>query len=167
MLAALSGGSLHDVGCYPIRFARLVFGAEPEAAGAIADAVWRDGVDVELWGALPFPDGRRLVLSCGFRSGDDTLTRVLGTEGEIRMSNPFHPETGDTLTVVRDGAVVSTEPAMPSGERSFTPAIRHVQLVIRGLEQPRHLAIDEAAGNAAAIAGLLAAADSTGPGRVG
>ena len=167
MLASLSGGSLQDVGCYPIRLARLVFGTEPEPAGAIADAVWEDGVDIELWGALPFADGRRLVLSCGFRSGDDTFSRVLGTEGEIRMTNPFHPEEGDTLTVVRDGAVVSTEPAMPSGERSFTPAIRHIQRVIRGLEQPRHLAIDEAAGNAAGIAQLLAVADSTGPGRLG
>ena len=167
MLASLSGGSLQDVGCYPIRLARLVFGAEPEPGDAIADAVWGDGVDIELWGALPFPDGRRIVLSCGFRSGDDTFTRVLGTEGEIRMTNPFHPEAGDTLTVVRDGAVVSTESAMPSGERSFTPAIRHIHRVIRGLEQPRHLAIDEAAGNAEAIAGLWSAADSTRPGRVG
>ena len=130
MLAALSGGSLQDVGCYPIRLARLVFGAEPEPTGAIADAVWGDGVDLELWGALPFPEGRRLVLSCGFRSGDDTFSRVLGTEGEIRMTNPFHPETGDTLTLVRDGAVVSTgagdaqrrtflhagDPAHPAGD---------------------------------------------------
>ena len=167
LLASLSGGSVQDVGCYPIRLARLVFGAEPEPAGAIADAVWGDGVDVELWGALRFDDGRRLVLSCGFRSGDDTFSRVLGTEGEIRMTNPFHPGTEDTLTVVRDGAVLSTELAVPSGERSFTPAIRHIQRVIRGLEEPQHLAVDEAAGNAAAISGLLAAADSTGPGRVG
>ena len=166
MLASLSGGSLQDVGCYPIRLARLVFGTESEPAGAIADAVWGDGVDVELWGALPFPDGRRLLLSCGFRSGDDTFTRVLGTEGEIRMTNPFHPEPADTIAVVRDGEMVSTESAMPSGEWSFTPAIRHIQRVIRGLEQPRHLARDEAAGNAGAIAQLLAAADSTRPGFV-
>ena len=161
LLASLSGGSVQDVGCYPIRLARLVFGEEPEPAGAIADGVWGEGVDVELWGALPFSDGRRLVLSCGFRCGDDTFSRVFGTEGEIRMTNPFHPDAGDTLTVVRDGSVLLSEPAVPSGERSFTPAIRHIQRVIRGLEQPRHLAVDEAAGNAEAIAALLAAAGST------
>ena len=164
LLASLSGGSVQDVGCYSIRLARLVFGQEPDPAGAIADVVWGEGVDVELWGALPFSDGRRLVVSCGFRSGEDTFSRVLGTEGEIRMTNPFHPDVGDTLTVVRDGEVLLSEPAMPSGERSFTPAIRHIQRVIRGEEQPRHLAIDDAAGNAEAIAALLAAAGSTGRG---
>jgi hypothetical protein len=129
--------------------------------------VWGDGVDIELWGALPFTDGRRLVLSCGFRSGEDTFSRVLGTEGEVRMTNPFHPGIGDMLTVVRDGEVLLSEPAMPSGERSFTPAIRHIQRVIRGLEAPRHLAVHEAAGNAEGIAALLAAAGSTRPASVG
>jgi hypothetical protein len=77
------------------------------------------------------------------------------------MTNPFHPEVGDTLQIVRDGEVVASEPAAPSGERSFSPAIRHIQRVLRDLEPPRHLAIDEAAGNAAAIAALVAAAGST------
>ena len=81
----LAGGSIQDVGCYPIRLARLLFDAEPDLSRAIADAEWTaDGADTELWGALVFPGDRRLVFSCGFRSGYDTLTRVLGTEGEIR-----------------------------------------------------------------------------------
>jgi len=167
LLASLSGGSVQDVGCYPIRLARLVFGEDPAPTGAIADAVWGEGVDVELWGALPFSGGRRLVLSCGFRSGEDTFARVLGTEGEIRMTNPFHPDVGDSLTVVRDGEALLSEPAAPSGERSFTPAIRHIQRVVRGLAPPRHLAVDEAAGNAEGIAALLAAAGSTGATSVG
>ena len=73
------------------------------------------------------------------------------------MTNPFHPEAGDELTIVR-GDEVETRPAVASGERSFTPAIRHIHRVIRGLEEPRHLAIDEAMGNATAIASLLGAA---------
>ena len=166
MLASLSGGSTQDVGCYPIRLARLVFEAEPDPSGAVADAVWADGVDLELWGALTFPGERRLVMSCGFRSAEDTFTRVLGTEGEIRMTNPFHPDVGDTLVLVRDDGVVS-ESAAPGAERSFTPAIRHIHRAIRGLEPPRHLAVDEAAGNAAAIGALLAAAGSTASARVG
>ena len=43
-------------------------------------------------------------------------------------------------------------------ERSFTPAIRHIHGVLRGHEAPRHLAVDEALGNARAIEALLAAA---------
>jgi predicted dehydrogenase len=158
MLAELAGGSIQDVGCYPIRLARLLFDAEPDPARAIADAAWLPtGVDTELWGSLAFPEDRRLVLSCGFRSRGDTFTRVLGTAGEIRMTNPFHPEDGDTFTVATD-AGEETHVAAPSGERSFTPAIRHIHRVVRGLEEARHLAVDEAQGNADAIGALLRAA---------
>ena len=158
MLADLAGGSIQDVGCYPIRLARLLFDDEPDPARAIADAVWTEtGVDTDLWGALTFPGDRRLVLSCGFRSREDTFTRVLGTAGEIRMTNPFHPEGGDTFTVVTDDGE-ETHAAAPSGERSFTPAIRHIHRVLRGLEPARHLAVDDAQGNADAIGALLGAA---------
>ncbi len=160
MLAELAGGSIQDVGCYSIRLARLLFDAEPDPARAIADAVWLPtGVDTELWGALAFPGDRRLVMSCGFRSREDKLSRVLGTAGEIRMTNAFHPEAGDTFTVATDDGE-DTHRAAPAGERSFTPAIRHIHRVIRGVETPRHLAIDEAQGNADAIGALLRAARS-------
>ena len=160
LFADLAGGSIQDVGCYPIRLARLLFDADPDLSRAIADAEWTpDGADTEMWGALVFSGDRRLVFSCGFRSGYDTLTRVLGTEGEIRMTGPFHPDADDEVTTVRDGKV-DRQPATTSGEMSFTPAIRHIHRVIRGLEEPRHLAVDEAMGNAQAIAALLDSARS-------
>ena len=160
LFADLAGGSIQDVGCYPIRLARLLFDAEPDPSRTIADAEWTsDGADTEMWGALVFPGDRRLVFSCGFRSGYDTLTRVLGTEGEIRMTAPFHPDADDEVTILRDGKL-ERQPATTSGQMSFTPAIRHIHRVVRGLEEPRHLAVDEAKGNAAAIATLLGSARS-------
>ncbi len=160
LFADLAGGSIQDVGCYPIRLARLLFDAEPDLSRALADAEWTpDGADTEMWGALVFPGDRRLVFSCGFRSGYDTFTRVLGTEGEIRMTGPFHPDADDDVVIVRDGQI-DRQPAPTSGEMSFTPAIRHIHRVVRGLEEPRHLAVDEAMGNAKAIAALLDSARS-------
>jgi predicted dehydrogenase len=158
--AQLEGGSVQDVGCYPIRLARLLFGTEPLATGVIADAVWtHDGVDRELWGALAFPGERRLVLSCGFRAGHDTTTTILGTLGRIEMTNPFHPVPGDRLAVA-DDAGGRTEPAPGVRERSFTPALRHINRALRGLEPARHLATDDALGNSLAIAALLANASA-------
>lgn len=159
LFAELAGGSIQDVGCYPIRLARLLFDDEPDLSRAIADAVRiGTGVDTELWGALAFSGDRRLMFSCGFLSGYDTLTRVLGTEGEIRMTNPFHPGDDDQLIVIREEHEVQSQPAAPKGEHSFAPAIRHIHRVLRGLEPPRHLAVDEAMGNATAIASLLSSA---------
>jgi predicted dehydrogenase len=124
----------------------------------VADGRWAaTGVDEECWGALAYPGDRPLVLSCGFRAEDDTSAVLLGTHGRIHLTDPFHPESGDTITVVRDGHA-ATEPSPRTEERSFTAAIRHIHRAIRGLEEPRHLAVDEALGNAEAIAALLGAA---------
>jgi len=60
LFAELAGGSIQDVGCYPIRLARLLFDDEPDLSRTIADAVWvGTGVDTELWGALAFPGDAR------------------------------------------------------------------------------------------------------------
>jgi len=165
MSAALAGGATQDVGCYSIRLARLLFAREPDLAGATADAAWTTGVDEELWGTLPFGGDRRMQFSCGFRSSDDTFARVIGPAGEIRMTNPFHPGAEDTFELVSDGEVVERAPAAPTGERSFTAAIRHVHRVLRGEEEPSHLAVDEALGNAMAIEAILAAARGDHPSR--
>src|SRR6266581_1222548 len=78
MFAELEGGALLDVGCYPVRLARDLFGAEHEAAWAQAEFA-PGGVDLATWGCLNFPGGRHLYLSCGFRRAGDTFTRLLGT----------------------------------------------------------------------------------------
>ena len=158
MQLEFGGGSVQDVGCYPIRLARLLFEAEPERSRTVADARWAaSGVDEECWGALTFPDDRRLLFSSGFRAEDDTSTTLLGTLGRIHVTNPFHAEPGDTIAVVRGGHA-EIEPAPGTDERSFTAAIRHLHRAIRGLDTPRHLAVDEAMGNAEAIADVLRAA---------
>ncbi len=139
--AELEGGALNDVGCYPIRLAFDLFGEEHQSAWADAVAGGH-GVDVDSWGSLGYSDGRRLMLSCGFRRSYDTFTRLLGTAGEIRISNPFHPSARDQLQVLGQGNAATTEPA--ADEPSFAPAIRHIHAVLRGAEAPRLLAIDTA-----------------------
>ncbi len=139
--ADLDGGALNDVGCYPIRLAFDLFGEEHQSAWA--DAVWGGrGVDVDSWGSLGYSDGRRLMLSCGLRRSYDTFTRLLGTAGEIRISNPFHPSARDQFQILSPGSDPRTEPA--ADEPSFAPAIRHIHAVLRGEEQPRLLAVDTA-----------------------
>lgn len=151
--AELEGGALNDVGCYPIRLAFELFGAEHESAWA--DAVWGgQGVDVDSWGSLGYPDGRRLMLSCGFRRSYDTFTRLLGSAGEVRISNPFHPSAGDTFEVVARGS--DATPVQAADVPSFTPAIRHIQDVLIGAEPPRLLAVDTAMPVARALDDLRA-----------
>jgi len=151
--ADLEGGALNDVGCYPIRLAFDLFGEEHQAAWA--DAVFGGrGVDVDSWGSLGYSGGRRLMLSCGMRRSYDTFTRLLGTAGEIRISNPFHPSAGDQLQILAPGRAPRTRQA--SDEPSFGPAIRHIHAVLRGEEEPCLLAIDTALPIARALSDLHA-----------
>jgi predicted dehydrogenase len=151
----LQGGSLQDVGCYPVRLARFLFAAEPD--GATATAVWSDdGIDVEMSGELTFPRERRLAFSCGFRRDFESVAQLVCTGGRIHLTNPFHPEAEDTIEVESDAGRM-VEPAATE-EFSFTAAIRHIHAVLRDGAEPQHLAVDEALGNARAIDLLTRAA---------
>lgn len=136
--AELGGGSLADVGCYPIRLAHELFGvtAGPDAAAGSAvtgGEVEVDAAAIATWGA------RRLVLTCGFRRGYDTFTRILGDAGQLHLTNPFHPSPADTVTLLRPQADPVVE--RPSTDaRSFTAALRHIHAVLHGTEAPRHTA---------------------------
>jgi predicted dehydrogenase len=145
---ALAGGVLYDTGCYPVRLARLLFAAE--ALAGVAVPHWAtEGVDQEMQGVLTFPVERRLLFSCAMFRPYNMLSRILGAKGEIRLTGPFHPRAHDTVEIHRDGRV---EIERPNGdEPSFAAALRHIHAVLRGEEEPRHLAVDEALGNARAI----------------
>jgi predicted dehydrogenase len=151
----LEGGSLQDVGCYPVRLARLLFDADHE--GGRASAVWNDdGVDLEMTGELWFPGDRRLLFSCGFRREYDTFSRLLCTGGHIHLTNAFHPRGAATIEVWVDD-VTRIEPAAVE-RNTFAPALRHIHDVLRNGAEPEHLAVDEALGNAKAIDFLLRSA---------
>jgi predicted dehydrogenase len=149
LIRDLDGGALNDVGCYPVRIALELFGAGH--TDAWATAVWGgQDVDVDTQGSLGFPGGRRLLLTCGMRRAYDTFTRLLGTAGQIQLTNPFHPGQGDSYTVLADGEPPRTLDA-GAAEPSFTGMIRHIQNVLRDGEAPRQLALDTSLASARAL----------------
>jgi predicted dehydrogenase len=144
----LAGGALNDVGCYPIRLAFELFGRSHLSAWG-SSVPGGHGVDLESTAVLGYGEGRNLFLSCGMNRRYDTFTRLLGSDGEIRMSNPFHPSDGDRLEIL--GRQSESTAAAPPGEPSFSPAIRHIQAVLVGAEEPRQLAIDTSLPTAQAL----------------
>ena len=143
--AALGGGALADVGCYPIRLAFELFGADGGAARA-CEALTENGVDTDAAGIVTFgprSGTRRLLLTCGFKRSFDTFTTVLGSNGQIQLTNPFHPSPADTLTISRPHAAPVVE-RPTTDQRSFTAAIRHIHAVLRGEEGPVHTAAEYA-----------------------
>jgi predicted dehydrogenase len=152
MSAELGGGALADVGCYPIRLAHELLGPADAAIGATARI--EGEVEVDAAGFVEH-GARRLMLTCGFRRPYDTFTRILGAGGELRVSNPFHPQPDDTVTLYRPDAEPVTE-RPTTDAHSFTAALRHIHAVVRELQAPRQLAIDSAVANARTLAALQA-----------
>lgn len=157
----LAGGALNDVGCYPIRLARLLFGAEPDRASALSFQSEADGsgVDLAVAGTCDFPGERRLVFSAGLRRRMSTHTRIIGSKGELRVSNPFHPRAGDTVELVTEES--SRTVWTNDGTTAFQYAVGHIGAVVRRQARPRHLAVDDALKNARALDIVRAAMLST------
>jgi predicted dehydrogenase len=163
MDAALGGGALADVGCYPIRLALELFGAAEGPWAEGCSAVTGGEVETDAAGIVAF-GARRLLLTCGFNRSYDTFSRVLGSAGQIELTNPFHPGPADTLTVLRPKADPVTE-RPTTDQRSFTAALRHIHAVLRGESAPRHTAAQYALPAAGVLEQLQRMARPAGEGR--
>jgi xylose dehydrogenase (NAD/NADP) len=85
--AALAGGALMDVGCYPVNAARMLAGP---VRAATATARWQD-VDVTLAGVLDHTGGALSLVSCSLVSGRHNELEVVGSDGVITVPDAFTP----------------------------------------------------------------------------
>ena len=99
--AAWGGGSVYDVGCYPISAARFFLGAEPVAATAHAFfSPEHDGVDMMCAGLLEFPGGVALTFDCGMWADFRNRLEIVGTDGRIDIPGAFLPNKGEPDFIV-------------------------------------------------------------------
>ena len=87
--AKLAGGALMDAGCYPVSFARQVFGTRP--ARVTATARWHSGVDQTLATTLEYPGGGVAQISCSFATAVHRRAIIAGTTGVI--DTDYHNHT--------------------------------------------------------------------------
>ncbi len=96
----LAGGSLLDVGCYPVYGIRWAFGAEP--VQAFATARYHNGVDIEMNGILTFADGRTAAFDCGFTLPYRGWLEIVGTEAAISIPEMWLPLPRATYYIRRE-----------------------------------------------------------------
>ncbi|WP_410512716.1 Gfo/Idh/MocA family oxidoreductase [Paenibacillus sp. BR2-3] len=98
------GGSLYDIGCYPLSAARLLYGTEPEAVTVHAIfSPEHDNVDMMASGLVEFPGGLSLIFDCGMWAYNRQLLEITGTEGRIEVPMPFNAREEDADFVVHIG----------------------------------------------------------------
>ncbi|UUZ94690.1 Gfo/Idh/MocA family oxidoreductase [Paenibacillus sp. P25] len=97
------GGSLYDVGVYPISAARMITEREPEAATVHAFfSPGHDHVDMMASGSLEFPDSLALTFDCGMWASGRNTFEVLGTDGRIEVPSAYvvHQNENDDFFVI-------------------------------------------------------------------
>jgi len=88
---ALGGGSLWDVGCYPVSYACFLAGEAPvEVVGwqHASDA----GVDMEFAGMMRFANGSVAQFDSGFMGPFRAEMEVVGTAAALRIVRPFRTD---------------------------------------------------------------------------
>ena len=80
----LGGGSLLDTGIYPISFASMVFGQQPERIASTA-YIGETGVDERFSALFDYGDGRSAQVNGGVRLRMVNEAYIYGTEGYIHL----------------------------------------------------------------------------------
>lgn len=83
------GGSLWDVGIYPLSIAQYFFGSAPRF---VTGAQWigDTGVDEDFTGQMIYPNGELAQIVASFRVPYHTFVEVMGEEGRLTMTRPFN-----------------------------------------------------------------------------
>lgn len=80
----LAGGSLYDVGVYPIEFTTGILGENPIQVNGLA-SICQTGVDDFVVMNMKFESGALASLSCGFTADTNRDAHIYGTSGKIIM----------------------------------------------------------------------------------
>ncbi len=99
---ALVGGSIWDVGCYPISLARYLFGAPTRLDG------WQvtgpSGVDETFVGTLEFAGGQIAQFDSSFNFPHRVYAEIVGTAGSLYIDLPYQPsQPAHKFVIRRDG----------------------------------------------------------------
>lgn len=148
-----AGGSLMDLGCYPMSWVRHLAGAEPEVVSAQAD-IGPPRIDAAIIAELRFPSGVTASVSSAMNRGRRIDLVIDGTAGRIEAVNPMAPQLGNNLTIVTEnGRTAGPVDAGVSYDHMLRAFVDHL---VHGAEFPTRGA-DSIANMAAIDAVYLAA----------
>jgi D-xylose 1-dehydrogenase (NADP+, D-xylono-1,5-lactone-forming) len=148
------GGSIWDVGCYPLSFARLVAKAEPvEVFGW--QVTGSTGIDVVFGGQLRFASGLLAQFDCGFRAPYRTAIEIVGTQGALELGSPFKPAGGEWIRITRGDRVELVE--SPRDDHLYHGEVEDIERAVLDAQAPR-ISLEDSRANVAAILALLESA---------
>ncbi|GMV32305.1 MAG: gfo/Idh/MocA family oxidoreductase [Chloroflexi bacterium CFX1] len=160
------GGSLWDVGCYPVSYARMIVGAEPAevfgwqvAGAALSESKDPGGYDESFYGQARFENGAILQFDCGFKSQIRTFIEIVGSEGTIHIPNPFKPGLKNEIHLKRGDR---EETLKIAGSEPYRGEVEDMRDAILNNAPPR-ISLADSRGNTAVLLSLLESAKLGAP----
>ena len=155
---SMGGGSIWDVGCYPISYARMIAGANPlEVFG------WQvtgpTGIDLTFVGQMQFPNDVYAQFDCSFILPFHTFIEIVGNEGTLNIPRPFKPYRDEKIYLTRGD---NTETIQVDGQELYIGEVENMADAILLGHEPR-VSLDDSQANVAVISSLLESARTAQP----
>ncbi|QBD82265.1 Gfo/Idh/MocA family oxidoreductase [Ktedonosporobacter rubrisoli] len=156
----LAGGSLMDIGCYPLNLCRAIYGHPPRTVAARVYAPRPGAVDMAMNAVLDFGEGRFGLIDSSFELARRQMAEIVGDEGSITIPVPFTPGDHAVAVFVTKGGNMN--------EQSFTRVdqyrleVEHFANCIRTGQEPE-MSLNETLENLATIEAIYQAAGHDWP----
>ena len=147
------GGSIWDVGCYPISYARTVVGEEPlEVFG------WQvtgpTGIDDTFVGQMKFKDDVLAQFDSSFVIPFHSFMEIVGSEGTLNIPHPFKPGVNEKVYLTRGEKI---ETVTVKGQELYLGEVEDMADAILLGKDPR-VSLDDSRANVAVISAFLESA---------
>lgn len=157
--SAMGGGSLWDVGCYPLSFVRMILNSEPEEVFG-----WQttapSGIDDLFVAQARFPGEVYAQFESSFRLPYQADMEIIGDTGSIFVPTPFIPQKAEKIRFSRsDGFQVTLR--MPGAELYIGEVEDMADAIL--LNKAPRISLADSRGNVAAISALYESARTGKP----
>jgi predicted dehydrogenase len=144
------GGSIWDVGCYPISYARSVLGEEPvEVFGW--QATGQTGIDETFVGQMRFENGVIAQFDSSFVIPFHAFMEIIGSEGTLSIPRPFKPGVNEKIYLTRDE---KTETITIKGQELYLGEVEDMADAILLGREPR-VSLEDSRANVRVIRALF------------
>jgi len=149
----MGGGSIWDVGCYPISYMRTIVGAEPlEVFGW--QVIGPTRIDDSFFGQLRFAEDVYGQFDSSFVMPPHAHMEFVGSDATLVVPKPYKPYQNEKIFLVQDG---KTETIKIKGEELYLGEVEDMVDAILLGKAPR-ISLEDSRANVAAILALLESA---------
>ncbi|HZM25142.1 MAG TPA: Gfo/Idh/MocA family oxidoreductase [Anaerolineales bacterium] len=158
---AMGGGSIWDVGCYPISYARTVVGESPREVFGW-QVIGPTGIDETFVGQMQFAGNVLAQFDSSFVIPLHWFMEIIGSEGTLNIPNPFKPGINEKIYLTRGD---KTETIKIKGQELYIGEVEDVADAILLGKEPR-ISLNDSRVNVGMISALLESARIGKPMRV-